>query len=624
MAKKATSDNLFGYENKVIEIEIPSHKYIISAAERYEYVNKSLLYDALSFAINYLAKSTLTIKKLPSASDTDVTTFNTVLKKKSQSYKPDLAHFAAIVFGTANNVKPLLEIMPSPIVDLIDLSITERYLDYNRLPDKYKDCFLIDGNSWYQSLVFTPTYNAYNGFFSLGASKYGYYSHSGSSSLVHMQDGFLRSLQSLFMPREAELKSYDIAPVAKYSFNAEQYIAQEFEQVKWLFENDKIEIDRTASSNNLKSTVITDFARLTNVAEFFDKSAPAKARRLRTALFAEIACQYKDKEMSGGYEKLLFDKALKFVNTYAADYYIFNHIKVRGRFEINTYPEISKIFKLIKSDWHEGWYLMSDLLKLIKLNYAFAEVVDDIFEIAKGFITNTFVFCNSKTGYNIGVCDTFENICYAAAYFAIYLLAAVGIVEIRYNDVEEGDATYYSNIVAFKVTQLGRLAMGLESDYKRVKSEGNAIYLDENRLLIRLENKNVVGAKFIEDIGTRIAENRYKVTAKSFINKTTKSSDLTKRIDTFKDLVGGDLPKIWQDFFNKLLGSMQPLREQSLVDYRMFMIEDIHPEIRQIIMEDDRLRSIVIRMSNGMLMVEKSQCPKLVGVLAEYGYTLGI
>jgi hypothetical protein len=56
----------------------------------------------------------------------------------------------------------------------------------------------------------------------------------------------------------------------------------------------------------------------------------------------------------------------------------------------------------------------------------------------------------------------------------------------------------------------------------------------------------------------------------------------------------------------------------------MFMIEDIHPEIRQIIMEDDRLRAIVIRMSNGMLMVEKSQCPKLVGVLAEYGYTLGI
>jgi hypothetical protein len=374
----------------------------------------------------------------------------------------------------------------------------------------------------------------------------------------------------------------------------------------------------------LKSTVITDFARLTNVAEFFDKSAPAKARRLRAALFAEIACQYKDTEMSGSYEKLLFDKALAFANTYAADYYIFNHIKVRGRFEINTYPEISTIFKLIKSDWHEGWYLMSDLLKLIKLDYTFAELVDDIFDSANRFISNTFVFMNAKTGDNIGVCDTLEHICYPAAYFAIYLLAAVGIVEIRYNDVEEDDATYYSNIVAFKVTQLGRLAMGLENDYKRVRSEGNTIFLDENRLLIRLENKNVVGAKFIDEVATRIADNRYKVTAKSFIGRITKPSDLTKRIDTFKDLVGGDLPEVWREFFDKLNKSMQPLREKGLANYRMFSIEDSHPEIRKILMEDERLRSIIIRMSNGMLMVEKSQCPKLVGVLAEYGYTLGI
>ncbi len=210
------------------------------------------------------------------------------------------------------------------------------------------------------------------------------------------------------------------------------------------------------------------------------------------------------------------------------------------------------------------------------------------------------------------------------AYF--YMLSVFGVVEI----IEKEGAvpltrngkrisiSPYDALTHARVTAYGRWCLGLsETKPKRTVEEFEAI-ADSELLLVTFRGKSLERRLFLEQIGEKMGDERFRVSEASFIRDCSTKAEIESLIQRFKKLIDAEPSPRWEELF-ATIRSRAGLFSRPTECYVFTLPAD--PRIRQIFTEDVRLRTLVIRAEGSRIVIDRDDYKRLVKILTEYGFS---
>jgi len=235
---------------------------------------------------------------------------------------------------------------------------------------------------------------------------------------------------------------------------------------------------------------------------------------------------------------------------------------------------------------------------------------------------SSILISNGYNGHSITADKYAKEFGYTGLRMCAFQLASLGIVEIAIDEESKYDISPFDAIEYLKLTPLGRYALGISNDYEAPEQEHVAYFeLDPDRLIIRsLVNPNPY-AQLLLDTSVLISHNRYETSALSFLANCHKREDVESKISTFRKFISKDLPPLWEQFFQQLLQHCHPLTEDH-VSYRHYTLSPDNHELIQLITNDPKIQSLVIRAEGYRILLKSENQKKFETQLKKHGYLL--
>lgn len=207
----------------------------------------------------------------------------------------------------------------------------------------------------------------------------------------------------------------------------------------------------------------------------------------------------------------------------------------------------------------------------------------------------------------------------------LFILSAFGVLEIYYDLPSENNALFlkhgylskFDGLKAVKFTNLGKYIFDRQDKYDFKEEEEGTIVLEDDRLIVTIIGDSPVKMLFLESVGIKISNNKFKITEESFLKKVSSKKVLLEKIDEFKKKIQYDLNDIWKKFFEELLKKMEYV--QIIPEYKVIKLEQ-DKNLINIITKDRRLSSIILKAENFHILIKESDIEKLAEVLKENGY----
>lgn len=264
---------------------------------------------------------------------------------------------------------------------------------------------------------------------------------------------------------------------------------------------------------------------------------------------------------------------------------------------------------------------VENIIKYILYRDKFIEILDikDVYEN---------IYINEANYERTKILSYFKYKAYIIEPFIksiLFILSAFGVLEIYYDLPSENNALYlkhgylskFDGLKAIKFTKLGKYIFDREEKYDfKEEEEGQAI-LEDDRLIITIIGDSPVKVLFLESIGIRIAENKFKITQESFLKKVSSKKVLLEKIDEFKKKIEHNLNDLWKTFFKELLKKMEYV--QLVPDYRVLKLEQ-DKNLINIITKDRRLSNVILKAENFHILIKEQDIEKLAEILKENGY----
>lgn len=203
-----------------------------------------------------------------------------------------------------------------------------------------------------------------------------------------------------------------------------------------------------------------------------------------------------------------------------------------------------------------------------------------------------------------------------------FLLAALGLVEIAYQEPQFGNASPYDGLQYVRVTELGRYCAGRVKDYTP-KSITNKQFFeaDDDQLIIKsLEDNNPL-KPIITTMADPITQRLYKVNYTSFLRDCTTSDDIDNRIAQFKRYVCPTPTQVWTKFFADVRRRFKPFTTVS-TKYSLAQIPADNKELQRILLTDPVIRKYTVKAEGYLLLIEIAHQKQVAERLKTYGYLI--
>ena len=225
---------------------------------------------------------------------------------------------------------------------------------------------------------------------------------------------------------------------------------------------------------------------------------------------------------------------------------------------------------------------------------------------------------NYESYYNYIVVPTFKSL--------IGILGSLGIVDLYIDTpnlqnglyLKNGYLSKYDGIKYIKLTNLGLYVLGKKSEYDFGElAEESEIYLDEDRLIVTIVGNAPMKGMFLEQIGTKISVNKYKIDYNSILRNVENSGDLSKRIDEFQKKIALNLPKIWEDFFEDLKTKHNAVK--ACKDMFVFKLKE-DKELLNLVAKDEVLKPLLFKGEGYHIIVKEENLKTVLKRLESFGY----
>lgn len=184
--------------------------------------------------------------------------------------------------------------------------------------------------------------------------------------------------------------------------------------------------------------------------------------------------------------------------------------------------------------------------------------------------------------------------------------------------LKNGYLSKYDGIKYIKLTALGEYVLEKKTTYDFGEvSEESEIYLDEDRLIVTIVGNAPMKGMFLEQVGTRISVNKYKIDYNSILRNIENGEELSKRIEDFKNKISLNLPDLWNNFFEDL--KIKHNAVKVCKDMVVFKLKE-DKELINLIAKDEVLKPLLFKGENYHIIVKEENVKTVLKRLESFGY----
>ncbi len=212
----------------------------------------------------------------------------------------------------------------------------------------------------------------------------------------------------------------------------------------------------------------------------------------------------------------------------------------------------------------------------------------------------------------------------------LFLFASFGLLDLVYRQPENHQMTttgkpyltVFDGLEAVRLNTLGAYLAGKRVDfgYSPEQASDVLLELDPDRLFISSSRPDPLAEISLERFASRIGLTRFKVDTRSFLKGCRSRTDLTNKIQLFKEEVCEVLPEKWQIFFNQLVNRVGVLTPAD--ELLVFKLTPGNSELADVIAADRILKQFILKAEGKHLLVRSADLEKLKNRLEELGYLM--
>lgn len=206
---------------------------------------------------------------------------------------------------------------------------------------------------------------------------------------------------------------------------------------------------------------------------------------------------------------------------------------------------------------------------------------------------------------------------------SFFLFAALGLCELVFEQVEPDDIEFamfsaWDGLIAVKRTPLGDYVCGLTEQYQPSELKSAGFTLSDKALLIKLDAADTNLANSLSIFAEQTSPLSFKCDARSFLKNINRKEELTAKIELFKQMTFGNMPKNWEDFFKTLYEKIDPLKLHG--DSVIFSVAKSNQELIRLLAQDPVIKTLISKAEGYLIIVPKKNYAALRRRLAEFGY----
>ncbi|GMO39696.1 MAG: hypothetical protein Ta2B_19480 [Termitinemataceae bacterium] len=234
-----------------------------------------------------------------------------------------------------------------------------------------------------------------------------------------------------------------------------------------------------------------------------------------------------------------------------------------------------------------------------------------------------------------------------------YLFAAFGILEITQKEPQlrclkkevHIPISDYDSLALIRITEFGKWCLGINNNRPAVAKNNFEAIADKELLLITVKGNSLALKILLDKIGSKLGDNRWRVSYSSFLSGCTKKDDVVERINNFRKLIDKSPAPVWERLFDQALNyygffsanivegfifnlDLERLGRKTLTSRMINDSEQIsiiekdksgHQKIIDEILKDPRLKGIAMRAEGRMLVVPRKHKNTFLQIIADYG-----
>ncbi|MDR0550772.1 MAG: hypothetical protein LBG72_02005 [Spirochaetaceae bacterium] len=280
-----------------------------------------------------------------------------------------------------------------------------------------------------------------------------------------------------------------------------------------------------------------------------------------------------------------------------------------------------------------GWFSVSSLARYLQINEPYFSFVNEhdekrlyiralsivLDEITFKYEYDEGEFCPRLVlSYDLMIRPLLSAYC--------YLFAALGLLEITQSTPEQPVMSGskksrafspYDALDAVRVTNLGRWCLGLTDERPTHIQEDYEAIADKELLLVTVRGFSFERTLFLDSIGEKLGEDRWRISPRSFIADCASRQDIETRITKFKRLIDKTPAPHWEALFSRSL-ERAGLFNKNIVPATVYFLGDNRALIEELL-ADPALSGCAFRAEGRMLIVPEKYKRKFLDFLAAHG-----
>ena len=229
-------------------------------------------------------------------------------------------------------------------------------------------------------------------------------------------------------------------------------------------------------------------------------------------------------------------------------------------------------------------------------------------------------FCpNGILRYYLLVRPLFKAYCYYFAAFGLLeIVQAVPPLARSYRN-KQYPFSPYDSLKAIRITELGRWCLNLTTERPPKPVQEYHAIADRELLLVTVQGSSLERQVYLDKIGQRLGENRWRISPASFIAGCINKRQITDRIERFKELIDPSPAPHWEHLFQKVINRIG-LFSKTRSDILVYDLPE-NQEVVEELLRDPDLKLLVRRVEGRMLAVALKDHKKFFALLNEHGIT---
>ncbi|MBL7785364.1 MAG: hypothetical protein JNM36_05620 [Chitinophagales bacterium] len=229
---------------------------------------------------------------------------------------------------------------------------------------------------------------------------------------------------------------------------------------------------------------------------------------------------------------------------------------------------------------------------------------------------------NSTDKYNVTDANFHELVTIPCLQHACFLMAALGILNIGYNEPSPTAHTLYASVAYVQLTPLGSFLFGKTKEYQAPEYyKPFPPILAEDSLTLMVDEKDDSAELNLQDYVQKIGKIRYRTSHTYFIANCRTTEEVLNKVIMFKSLLSDSkIPPNWEVFFESLLNRAMVFK--TVEPHTLLQIPANNNELIQLVVHDPQLKNIVTKAENFILLIPNRLLPKFKNRMRELGYVV--